>query len=291
VDAIGQATRMIQAGAVDAVLVIGTDCELVPEVMAVLNASGSLATRYNDEPGRASRPFDLGRDGNVIGEGAGALLLESEPHARHRKARVYARVAGYRVASAGQNRQYSHDKAEMDIRPSVRAMRGAMDEAGWQPEQVGLVNANGSSSVQYDRLEGKALAETFGPALPGVRVHSQKSMLGQHGAGSSALQAVAACLAIRRGAVPPTINHEEPDPECGPLRVVTRPESLEVDRVLVHAIGLGGFYYSAAAFERAPEARGTGFQQVKWSDAHNPKFAPAEDYQRPLTPWEPRSDG
>jgi 3-oxoacyl-[acyl-carrier-protein] synthase II len=291
VDAIGQATRMIQAGAVDAVLVIGTDCELVPEVMAVLNASGSLATRYNDEPGRASRPFDLGRDGNVIGEGAGALLLESEPHARHRKARVYARVAGYRVASAGQNRQYSHDKAEMDIRPSVRAMRGAMDEAGWQPEQVGLVNANGSSSIQYDRLEGKALAEAFGPALSGVRIHSQKSMLGQHGAGSSALQAVAACLAIRRGAVPPTINHEEPDPECGPLRVVTRPESVDVARVLVHAIGLGGFYYSAAAFERAPEARSTGFLQVKWSDAHNPKFAPAEDYQRPLTPWEPRSDG
>jgi 3-oxoacyl-[acyl-carrier-protein] synthase II len=291
VDAIGQATRMIQAGAVDAVLVIGTDCELIPEVMAVLNASGSLATRYNDQPGRASRPFDLARDGNVIGEGAGALLLESEPHAHRRQARVYARVAGYRVASAGQNRQYSHDNAEMDIRPSVRAMRGAMEEAGWQPEQVDLVNANGSSSVQYDRLEGKALVETFGAALPGVRIHSQKSMLGQHGAGSSALQAVAACLAIRRGAVPPTINHDEPDPECGPLHVVTSPESLEVERVLVHAIGLGGFYYSAAAFERAPAARSTGLLQVKWSDAHNPKFAPAEDYQRPLTPWEPRSDG
>lgn len=291
VDAIGQATRMIQAGAVDAVLVIGTDCELIPEVMAVLNASGSLATRYNDEPGRASRPFDRRRDGNVIGEGAGALLLESEPHARRRKARVYARVAGYRVASSGQNRQYSHDKAVMDIRPSVRAMRGAMEEAGWQPEQVNLVNANGSSSVQYDRLEGLALTETFGAALPGVRIQSQKSMLGQHGAGSSALQAVAACLAIRRGAIPPTINHEEPDPACGPLRVVTRPESLEIERVLVHAIGLGGFYYSAAAFEREPEARSTGFLQVKWSDAHNPKFAPADDFQRPLIPWEPRSDG
>ena len=224
IDALGQAMRLIQAGAVDAVLVVGTDCELVPEVLAALNASGSLATRFNDEPGRASRPFDRARDGNVIGEGAAALLLESATHARQRGARVYARLAGYRVASAGQNRQYSHDHPELDTRPSVRAMRGAMAEAGWRPEDVGLVNANGSSSVLYDRLEGMALGEVFGAALPRVRVHSQKSMLGQHGAGSSALQAVAACLAIRRGAVPPTINHEDPDPACGSLRVVTAAE-------------------------------------------------------------------
>ena len=291
VDAIGQATRLIQAGAVDAALVVGTDCELVPEVLAALNASGSLTRRYNEEPGRGSRPFDKGRDGNVIGEGAAALLLESETLARERKARIYARVAGYRVASAGQNRQYSHDHAEMDLRPAVRAMRGALAEAGWQPEDVDLINANGSSSVLYDRFEGMAFGEVFGPRLPEVRIHSQKSMLGQHGAGSSALQAVAACLAIRRGAVPPTINHDDPDPACGPLRVVTGPEQLEIKRVLVHAIGLGGFYNSAAAFEQQPEERRqTGFQQVRWSDDHNPKFAPAEEYTRPLTPWEPRQD-
>ncbi len=292
VDAIGQATRLIQADAVDAVLVVGTDCEVIPEVIGALNASGSLATRYNEEPGRASRPFDRGRDGNVIGEGAGALLLESEAHALKRKARVYARVAGYRIASAGQNRQYSHDNAEVDLRPSVRAMRGAMAEANWEPEQVDLVNANGSSSVQYDRLEGLALAEVFGEGLPNIRIQSQKSMLGQHGAGSSALQAVAACLAIRRNSIPPTINHEDPDPACGALRVVTAPESHRVQRVLTHAIGLGGFYYSAAAFEEVPEGRGqTGLFTVKWSDDHNPKFAPAEEYLRPLTPWEPRQDG
>ena len=291
VDALGQASRLIQAGAVDAVLVVGTDCELVPEVLAALNASGSLARRYNDDPGRASRPFDTQRDGNVIGEGAAALLLESEAHAKGRQARVYARVAGYRVASAGQNRQYSHDNAELDIRPSVRAMRGAIAEAGWEPSQVDLVNANGSSSVQYDRLEGMALADVFGESLPAVRVHSQKSMLGQHGAGSSALQAVAACLAIRRGMAPPTINHDEPDPACGPLRVVTAAEPLQVDRVLVHAIGLGGFYYSAAAFESQPQGRSqTGMMQVRWSDDHNPRFAPADEYMRPLHPWEPRFD-
>lgn len=291
IDAVGQATRLVQAGAVDAMLVVGTDCEVVPEVIAALNASGSLARRYNDEPGRASRPFDRGRDGNVVGEGAAALLLESEAHAKARGARVYARVAGYHVASAGQNRQYSHDRPELDTRPSVRAMRGALSEARWKPRQVDVVNANGSSSVLYDRLEGTALGELFGELLPGVRVHSQKSMLGQHGAGSSALQAVAACLAIRRRTVPPTINHEDPDPECGPLNVVTKAEAAKVSRVLVHSIGLGGFYYSAAAFEEPfDDWTLTGLGQVRWSEEHNRRFAPAEEYTRPLTPWEPRRD-
>jgi 3-oxoacyl-[acyl-carrier-protein] synthase II len=292
IDALGQATRFIQAGAVDAMLVVGTDCELVPEVMMALNASGSLATKFNDDPGRASRPFDRARNGNVIGEGAAALLLESETHATKRGARIYARVAGYHVASAGQNRQYSHDQPDLDTRPAVRALRGAMAEAGWSPEQVDLVNANGSSSVLYDRLEGMVFQEVFGDSLPEVRVQSQKSMLGQHGAGSSALQAAAACLAIRRGAVPPTINHEDPDPACGELRVVTSAERFQPERVLVHAIGLGGFYYSAAAFEGEPATVGghTGLMRVKWSEGHNPKFAPAEEYQKPLTPWEPRGD-
>jgi 3-oxoacyl-[acyl-carrier-protein] synthase II len=290
-DALGQAMRLIQAGAVDAMLVVGTDCELVPEVLAALNASGSLTTRYNDTPGRASRPFDRGRDGNVVGEGAAGLLLESEEHATQRGARTYARMAGYHVAAAGQNRQYSHDHPELDTRPCVRALRAAIAEAGWSPEDVDLVNANGSSSVLYDRLEGTALGELFGDALPEVRVHSQKSMLGQHGAGSSGLQAVGACLSIRRGVAPPTINHDDPDPACGALRVVTEAEWVQPERVLVHSIGLGGFYYSAAAFERQPDlGRYTGLMRVRWSEGHNPKFAPAEEYQRPLTPWEPRFD-
>jgi 3-oxoacyl-[acyl-carrier-protein] synthase II len=282
---VGQAARLIQAGAADAMLVVGTDCEVVPEVLAALNASGSLATRFNDDPARASRPFDRARDGNVVGEGAAALLLESSAHARARGARAYARVAGYRVASAGQHRQYSHDRPELDQRPSVRALRGAVAEAGWEPSVVDLVNANGSSSVLYDRLEGAALGEVFGDALPGVRVHSQKSMLGQHGAGSSALQAVAACLTILRGMVPPTINHEDPDPACGPLRVVTAADPCRPKRILVHAIGLGGFYASAAAFEPAPAMRreraaGHG---VRWSDGGHPVFRPADAYTRPPT--------
>jgi 3-oxoacyl-[acyl-carrier-protein] synthase II len=291
IDALGQSLRMIQAGAADAILVAGSDCELVPEVLLALNASKSLTTRYNDDPGRASRPFDRDRDGNVVGEGAAALLLESEPHALARGARVYARLAGYQVCSAGRNRQYSHDAPELDTRPCVRAFRATMNQAGWEPDQVDLVNANGSSSVIYDRLEGLALGEVFGESLAGRRIHSIKSMLGQHGAGSSALQAVTACLAIRRGSVPPTINHENPDPACGPLRVVTRKEAFRPRRVLTHSIGLGGFYYSVAAFEAWDgNDRGTGLMKVTWSKDADGRFAPSEEFQKPLLPWKPRAE-
>jgi 3-oxoacyl-[acyl-carrier-protein] synthase II len=291
-DALGQSLRMIQSGAADAMLVIGTDSEVIPEVLAALNASNSLATRFNDDPGRASRPFDRLRDGNVIGEGAAALLLESDAHARARKARVYARVGGYQICGAGQNRQYSHDRPELDTRPAVRAMRGAIAEGGWTPEQVVLVNANGSSSVIYDRLEAMALADVFGDALPAMPVHSIKSMLGQHGAGSSALQAVTACLALRRGTAPPTINHDEPDPACGGIRVIRQAQPFPAGPVLVHAIGLGGFYYSAATF--APpdgrDAARTGALQVQWSEGHHPRFQPVEEFHKPLRPWSPRRD-
>lgn len=296
-DALGQALRILQAGAADAMLVVGTDCEVVSEVMAALNASGSLATRYNDTPERASRPFDADRNGNVIGEGAAALLLETEAHARARRARIYARVSGYQVCSAGQNRQYSHDAPELDALPAVRAFRGVLREADWSPEDVDLVNANGSSSVIYDRLEAVALSEVFGDALPEVRVTSIKSMLGQHGAGSSALQAVAACLAIRRGEISPTINHDRLDPEMPPLRVVTQRERVAPDRVLVHAIGLGGFYYSVAGFEEPEGAEGlglpaavTGQERVVWSVKGHPRFRPTERFREPLSPWRPRRD-
>jgi 3-oxoacyl-(acyl-carrier-protein) synthase len=283
---------MIQAGAADAMLVIGTDCEVVPEVLAALNASSSLTTKYNDDPGRASRPFDRGRDGNVIGEGAAALLLESEPHARARGARMYAQVTGYQVCSAGQNRQYSHDRPEVDIRPAVRAMRSAIAEAEVRPDDVSVVNANGSSSVIYDRLESLALAEVFGEKFPTVPVHSIKSMLGQHGAGSSALQAVTACLTVRRGRIPPTINHDDPDPSCGPIRVIREPEPYTSGPVLVHCIGLGGFHYSAATFAppEVPDLQKTGILQVQWSREQHPRFQPAGEFQKPLTPWRPRRD-
>lgn len=294
VDALGSSLRMLQAGAADLSLVVGTDSELVPEILAGLNASSSLVTRYNDEPGRASRPFDLDRDGNVIGEGAGALVLETEAHARARGARIYARLAGYGLRAAGRGRRYSHDAPDLDPEPAVRALRAAIVEAGWTAEQVHLVSANGSSSRLYDALEARALQEVLGAAIETVPVHSIKSMLGQHGAGSSALQAICACLTIRRGVAPPTLNCERLDPACAPLNVLTQPELLSPRRVLMHSIGLGGFYYSAAAFERESAAVElgtlTGRSQVRWSPGHHPRFPIAQEFSKPLSPWEPPSE-
>jgi hypothetical protein len=128
--------------------------------------------------------------------------------------------------------------------------------------------------------------------VPEVRVHSTKSMLGQHGAGSSALQAIAACLAIRREALPPTINCEDPDPACGPLRISREAESGRVERVLLHSIGLGGFFYSAGAFVRVEgfDSAASGMIRVAWSRGAHPRFVPAGEYQRPITPWRPRQD-
>jgi 3-oxoacyl-(acyl-carrier-protein) synthase len=227
---------------------VGTDCELTSGIFALLNASSSLATRWNDRPEAASRPFDIQRDGNVLGEGAAAFFVESQLHARKRAARAYATIAGTAVQSAGR-RRYHATRPALDMRPCVRALRNAMATAGWSAKDLDVFNANGSSSRNYDRLEGMALAATFGSRLAKLPVHSTKGALGQHGAGSSALQITAACLTILHSKIPPTINCDKLDPACGPLRIVREPLKQETKRVLVHSIGLGGFYYSAAALE------------------------------------------
>ncbi len=246
-DALGQAIRLIELGLVDGMLIVGTDCELIPEVMAALNASGSLSTHYNEEAECSPRPFDADRDGVVLGEGAGALWLESEKTARARKATVYARVAGYANCSAGRHRNYSPNP-EWDLQPSVRALREALKQAEKQPEDIDLLHANGSASVAYDRLEANAIAQTFGKYFERLAVHSIKSMIGLPGGAASALQAITTCLSMHYGIVPPTLNHARPDPLCGPIRVITKCESFQPANVLIHSIGLGGFYYSAAAF-------------------------------------------
>lgn len=245
-DALGFALRQIQVGATDVMLCVGTDCEVVPAVIGALNASGSLSSRYNEEPHRASRPFDKDRDGNVIGEGACCLVLESERHAKERGARIYADFSGYSVCSAGKGRRYSHDNPETDLGPSVRAMRHALSQAGLGHPDV--VSANGSSSVRYDIVESQALQALLGEHYSKTPVHSVKSMLGQHGAGTSALQAAAACLSLSSGNVPGTINCENLDERCGELNVLTKTEELKPKSVLTLAIGLGGFYYSAGVF-------------------------------------------
>lgn len=137
-DALGHGLRLVQTGQADAVVAVGADAEVVPEVLAMLEAAGALTTRYNDRPEAASRPFDAGRDGNVIGEGAAALVLESGCSARRRGARIYARVAAHASRAAGRRRRYRARDPEPDPTPSVRALGGALSEARWAPDDVEL---------------------------------------------------------------------------------------------------------------------------------------------------------
>ncbi len=249
-DALGQASFALRAGTADAMLVVGCDCELVREIVQAMCLTDSVSTKYNDDPTRASRPFEAGRDGNVLGEGAGALIVERAGDAQRRGAHIYARLAGYANAGAGKGRGYRHDSPDLDPEPCSRTLSAALTNAGWKPDDVDVVSANGSSSVRYDPMEAAALGMVFGARGAAAPItHSVKSMLGQHGAGTSALQAIAACLTVSEGMVPPTINFDQPGEGCEDLRILSTATAVDHPRVLAHAIGMGGFYYSAAAFE------------------------------------------
>lgn len=268
IDAIGQAARLIAHGDADLMLVIGTDSELVTDVFVALDTAKALATRYNQEPERASRPFDINRDGNVLGEGAAALLLETRASAEKRGARAYARMAGVASRANGRNREYRHDMPTMDINPVVRTLTAAIGDAGWNARDVDAFSANGSASKLYDPLEAQAIHAVFGESsAEQPPVHSIKSMLGQHGASTTAFQAVAAALSLSTGILPPTINCDNIDPLCGDLRIVREPTRVNLRRILLHAIGYGGFYYSALAMEAADDAVTVGTPPpARWSE-------------------------
>ena len=203
----------------------------------------------------------------MLGEGACALVIAAAAVARRRGARSYARVAGFANRAAGRSREYRHDAPDLDVAPAVRALLGAVADAGWRTDQIDLVNDNGSSSKLYDVLEARAVQAACGTELAAhLPIHSVKAALGQHGAGSAAFQAVTACLSLATGMVPPTINCDHVDERCGALPVVTTATHLSPARVLVNAIGFGGFYYSALALERVADAvDGRPRPEVRWS--------------------------
>src|SRR5262249_38928992 len=205
-DALGVALDWIRAGRTDVVMVGGTEAELSPVFLHMMTAARALAVRYNKTPESASRPFDVGRDGNIPGEGAGFLVLEAPEFAERRKARVRARLCGFASRAVGRRAPYDPFNPIFNPAPMVRTMRAALGEAGIDAARVSAVSANGSASVFYDPLEAIAIRELFGEAADRVPVHSVKSMLGQTGAATPALQAIAAVLSLERGCLPPTTN-------------------------------------------------------------------------------------
>ena len=238
-EAIGYAMEMIRSGRADVVLAGGTEAAIIPLNLAAFAAMRALSTR-NDEPERASRPFDKGRDGFVLGEGAGIVVLESAEHAARRGARVYAVAAGVGYSADA----YHIAQPDPDASGVVLALRRVLADAGLDPEQIAHVNAHATSTPAGDVVECQAIAAALGPSSSGVVVSATKSMTGHLLGGAGAIESVAAILALRERVAPPTINLEDPDDSAG-VQIATgptklRPRSTAPMAVLNNSFGFGG---------------------------------------------------
>ena len=239
-EAIGYAMDMIRSGRADVVLAGGTEAAIIQLNIAAFAAMRALSTGHNDDPERASRPFDKGRDGFVLGEGAGMVVLESEEHAAARGATVHAVAAGVGYSSD------AHHIAQPE--PEGKGLKlvlgRVLADAGLDPGQVVHVNAHATSTPAGDVVEAQAIAAALGDAAPGVVVSSTKSMMGHLLGGAGAVESVAAILALRDKVAPPTINLEDPDDDAG-LSISSQPQPL-VQRadgpmaVINNSFGFGG---------------------------------------------------
>jgi 3-oxoacyl-[acyl-carrier-protein] synthase II len=219
-EAIGYAIDMIRAGRADVVLAGGTEAAIIPLNVAAFAAMRALSTR-NDEPERASRPFDRGRDGFLLGEGAGVVVLESAEHAARRGATVHAIAAGVGYSSD------AHHIAQPEPAGTglVKAIQRALADSGLPAEQFVHVNAHATSTPAGDVVEGQAIARALGDATGGVVVSATKSMTGHLLGGAGAVESVATILALREQVAPPTINLDDPDDEAG-IDIATEPRKL-----------------------------------------------------------------
>jgi 3-oxoacyl-[acyl-carrier-protein] synthase II len=246
-DAVGLGARLVRDGYADACLVGGSEAVVCPPVMAGFAKLGALSRR-NDTPESASRPFDISRDGFVLSEGAGALLLEAEQTATARGARIYAEVAGY-----GQSTDAYHETApEPGGLSAARAITAALADAEITVGQIGYVNAHGTSTKLSDVAETAALRAALGEYAEQVAVSSTKSMTGHLLGAAGAVEAVATVLALNGGVVPPTINLEQPDPDCDLDYVPGAARKIEFDAALSMSMGFGG-HNVCLAFRRDQE--------------------------------------
>jgi 3-oxoacyl-[acyl-carrier-protein] synthase II len=233
--AIGDAFKIIQRGDADAMICGGTEgvvCSLAVDGFAAMRA---LSTR-NDEPERASRPFDTERDGFVLGEGAGLMVLEAEESARARGATIVAEVVGYGMSSDA----YHLSAPPEDGDGAIRVMRAALNDAGLAPDDVDYVNAHGTSTPIGDRAEVVALREVFGAHLDQMPVSSTKSMMGHLLGAAGGVEAGITALALRDGKLPPTVNYENPDPACDIDVVPNETRDAAIDCALTNSFGFGG---------------------------------------------------
>src|SRR5687767_12330313 len=233
--AVGEAAELIRRGDADAVLAGGTEACMHPLILAGFCAMRGLAAE-EEHPPRASRPFDATRAGFVIGEGAGALVLEELEAAQARGARIYAEVLGYGTS----NDAYHMAAPEPDATGVALMMRAALQRAEVDPERVGYINAHGTSTPLGDAAETKAIKDVFGEHAHRLAVSSTKSMMGHCFGAAGAIEAQMTALAVHHGKLPPTTNYEHPDPACDLDYVPNEARDADVDVGLSNAMGLGG---------------------------------------------------
>jgi 3-oxoacyl-[acyl-carrier-protein] synthase II len=233
--AIGDAFEIIKRNDADVMIAGGSEAAITPMGVGGFAAMRALSTR-NDEPQRASRPFDKDRDGFIMGEGAGVIILEELEFATRRGAQIYAELVGY-----GMSADAFHITAPSeDGDGAMRVMQAALDRAGVQPQQVDYINAHGTSTPYNDKLETLAIKRVFGEHARKVAISSTKSMTGHLLGAAGGLEAGITVLAIRHQLIPPTINYETPDPECDLDYVPNRKRPAKIEFALSNSFGFGG---------------------------------------------------
>jgi len=234
-NAVGEAAEIIRRGAADVMIAGGTEAALVPLAMAGMNVMTALSTR-NDDPERASRPFDNDRDGFLMGEGAAILVMESLEHAQARGANIFCEVTGYGTTD---DAYHISAPAENGAGASL-SMQLALDNAGLSPSDIGYINAHGTSTRLNDKSETAAIKTVFGEDAYKTPISSTKSMTGHLLGASGALEAVICTQVIQNGILPPTINYETPDPECDLDYVPNRARKLHPKHTMSNSFGFGG---------------------------------------------------
>lgn len=243
-NAVGEAAEIIRRGDAVAMLAGGSEAGITPMAMAAFSSMHAISRR-NDDPERASRPFDAERDGFVLGEGAGVLLLEDEDHARARGARIYAELAGY-ASTADAHHIVEPAPGGVGL---AKAIRRALGKGAIAPEEVGYINAHGTSTLFNDRAETAAIKAVFGEHAYRLAVSSIKSMIGHTFGAAGAIEAAVTVLALQNGMLPPTINLTHPDPECDLDYVPNVAREARVDVALSNSMGFGG-HNAVLAFRR-----------------------------------------
>ena len=241
-NAIGDAFKLIQHGEADCMVTGGTEAAITPMGISGFASMRALSTR-NDEPARASRPFDRDRDGFVLSEGAGIVILEEYEMAKARGARIYAEVLGYGVSADGGH--ITHPDAEGI--GAAKAMTAALADAKLNPEQIGYINAHGTSTQLGDAAETKAVKTVFGSFAEEVSISSTKSQLGHLLGASGGVEMVLIVQSLVHGVVPPTINYESPDPDCDLDYTPNRPRERKLTAAMSNSFGFGGHNASIIA--------------------------------------------